>query len=143
MPIAASVLSVLTNYFPSTPRAKCHWKCWRKIQLVDYRKYVTECGPQFSTGMAVSDAALILRCREQNTETAFSTRGSYLGDPVRFRIDLQEPVKEVRRQSMNGRAPFGTHPVDFIGALPDSGRVFIRSVTADGSFKDGTSSSPR
>ena len=38
---------------------------------------------------------------------------------------------------MNGRAPFGTHPVDFIGALPDSGRVFIRSVTADGSFKDG------
>ena len=48
-------------------------------------------------GLVVSDAALILRCREQNTETAFSTRGSYLGDPVRFRIDLQEPVKEVWR----------------------------------------------
>ena len=102
-------------------------------------------GPQFSAGMAVSDAALILRCREQNTEAAFSTRDSYLGDQsvtVRFWIDLQEPVKEVWRSS-NGRAAFATHPVDFIGALPDSGRVFIRAVTADGSNKDGTSSSPR
>ena len=71
-----------------------------------------------------------------NTEAAFSTRDSHLGDQsvtVRFRIDLQEPVKEVWRSSMNGRAAFATHPVDFIGALPDSGRVFIRSVTADGS----------
>jgi hypothetical protein len=87
--------------------------------------------------MAVSVAAIILRCREQNAEAAFSTRDSYLGDPVRFRIDLQEPVKEVWRSSMNGRAAFATHPVDFIGALPDSGRVFIRAVTANESNKDG------
>ena len=89
--------------------------------------------------MAVSVAAIILRCREQNTEAAFSTRDSYLGDKsvtVRFRIDLQEPVKEVWRSSMNGRAAFAPHPVDFIRALPDSGRAFIRALTADGSNKD-------
>ena len=55
---------------------------------------------QFSAGNAVGDTALILRCREQKTEAAFSTQGTYLGDEsvaVRFRIDLQEPVKEVWR----------------------------------------------
>ena len=56
--------------------------------------------------------------------------------PIRFRIDLQEPVKEVWRSSMNGRAAFSQHPVDFIRALPDSGRVFIRAITADGNNKD-------
>jgi hypothetical protein len=64
----------------------------------------------------------------------------FLGDQsvtVHFRIKLQEPVKEVWRSSMNGRAAFATHPVNRIGALPDSGRVFIRAVTAVGSNKDG------
>jgi Type VI secretion system VasI, EvfG, VC_A0118 len=95
--------------------------------------------PQFSAGLVVGDAALILRCREQRTEAAFSTRDTYLGDEtvtVRYRIDLQEPVKEVWRSSMNGRAAFVPHPVDFIRTLPDRGRIFIRAITADGSNKD-------
>jgi hypothetical protein len=99
----------------------------------------TDNSPQFSAGMAVGDAALILRCREQKTEAAFSTRDTYLGEEsvtIRFRIDLQEPVKEVWRSSMNGRAAFSQHPVDFIRALPDSGRVFIRAITADSNNKD-------
>ena len=99
----------------------------------------TDNSPQFSAGNAVGDTALILRCREQKTEAAFSTQDTYLGDEsvtVRFRIDLQEPVKEVWRSSMNGRAAFAPHPVDFIRVLPDSGRVFIRAITADGSNKD-------
>ena len=99
----------------------------------------TDNSPQFSGGMAVGDAALILRCRERKTEAAFSTRDTYLGDEsvtVRFRIDLQEPVKEEWRSSMDGRAAFAPHPVDFIRALPDSGRVFIRALSADGNNKD-------
>jgi hypothetical protein len=99
----------------------------------------TDNSPQFSAGIAVGDAALILRCREQKTEAAFSTRDTYLGDEsvtVRFRIDLQEPVKEVWRSSIDGRAAFAPHPVDFIRALPDSGRVFIRAIPADGNNKD-------
>src|SRR5262249_46097228 len=99
----------------------------------------TDNSPQLSAGNAVGDTALILRCREQKTEAAFSTQDTYLGDEsvtVRFRIDLQEPVKEVWRSSMNGRAAFAPHPADFIRVLPDSGRVFIRAITPDGINKD-------
>jgi hypothetical protein len=95
--------------------------------------------PQFSAGLVVGDAALILRCREERTEAAFSTRDTYLGEEtvtVRYRIDLQAPVKEVWRSSMNGRAAFAPKPEDFIRALPDSGRVFIRTIAADGNNKD-------
>jgi hypothetical protein len=37
---------------------------------------------------------------------------------------------------MNGRAAFAPKPMDFIRALPDSGRVFIRAIAADGTNKD-------
>ena len=62
-------------------------------------KSPTDNSPQISAGLVVGDAAL-LRCREQKTEAAFSTRDTYLGDEsvtVRFRIDLQDPVKEFWR----------------------------------------------
>jgi type VI secretion system protein VasI len=96
-------------------------------------------GARFSAGLVVGDAALILRCQEQKTEAAFSTRDTYLGDEtvaVRYRIDLQEAVKEIWRSSQNGRAAFAPHPVELIRALPDNGRVFIRAIAADGSNKD-------
>jgi len=96
-------------------------------------------GARFSAGLVAGDAALILRCQEQRTEAAFSTRDTYLGEEtvaVRYRIDLQEPVKEIWRSSQNGRAAFAPHPVDLIRALPDGGRVFIRAITADGTSKD-------
>jgi hypothetical protein len=96
-------------------------------------------GARFSAGLVVGDAALILRCQEQKTEAAFSTRDTFLGDEtvaVRYRIDLQEAVKEIWRSSQNGRAAFAPHPVDLIRALPDGGRVFIRAITADGNSKD-------
>ena len=96
-------------------------------------------GARFSAGLVVGDAALILRCQEQKTEAAFSTRDTYLGDEtvtVRYRIDLQEPVKEMWRSSQNGRAAFAPHPVELIRALPDGGRVFIRATAADGNSKD-------
>jgi len=95
--------------------------------------------PQFSAGLVVGDAALILRCREGKTEAAFSTRDTYLGGEnvtVRYRLDQEEPVKELWRSSMNGRAAFAPKAVDFIRALPDNGRVFIRAIAADGSNKD-------
>jgi hypothetical protein len=94
---------------------------------------------QFSAGVVVGDAALILRCREKKTEAAFSTKDTFLGDKavgVRFRIDQREPVKEVWRASMNGYAAFAPNPVDFIRELPEQGRVFIRAVAADGNNKD-------
>jgi hypothetical protein len=96
-------------------------------------------GPQFSAGLVVGDAALILRCREGKAEAAFSTRDSNLGGEkvtVRYRLDQEEPVKEVWRSSVDGRAAFAPKPEDFIRALPDNGRVFIRAIAADGNNKD-------
>ena len=37
---------------------------------------------------------------------------------------------------MNGRAAFAPNSVDFIRALPDNGRIFIRATAADGNNKD-------
>jgi hypothetical protein len=99
----------------------------------------TDDSPQISAAMVVGDAALILRCREQKTEAAYSTRDTYLGDDsvtIRFRIDTHEPLKESWRTSMNNRAAFAPKPEDFLRALPDNGRVFIRALTAGGQTKD-------
>ncbi len=102
-------------------------------------KSPTDDSPEVSAGLVVGDAALILRCREQKTEAAFSTKDTYLGDQpvtIRFRINSQDPIKEIWRPSANGRAAFAPKPEDFIRALPDSGRVFIRALTAAGEIKD-------
>ena len=102
-------------------------------------KSPTDESPQISAGLVVGEAALILRCREQKTEVAFSTKDTYLGDKpviVRFRINSQDPIKEVWRPSTNGLAAFAPKPEEFIRALPDNGRVFIRALTATGENKD-------
>src|ERR1700687_3143488 len=102
-------------------------------------KSPTDDSPQVSAGLVVGDAALILRCREQKTEAAFSTKDTYLGDkPVtmRFRINSEDPIKEIWRPSVDGRAAFAPKPQDFIRALPDSGRVFFRALDAAGETKD-------
>ena len=98
-----------------------------------------ENSPQFSAGLVVGDAALILWCREEKTEAAFSTKDTYLGREnvtVRYRLDQQEPIKEVWRSSMDGRAAFASKAKDFVRALPSNGRVFIRAIAADGNNKD-------
>jgi hypothetical protein len=94
---------------------------------------------QLSAVMVVGDAALILRCKNQTTEAAFSTKNTYLGDQsvtVRYRINSESPIKQVWRSSVDGRAAFAPNPTDFIRTLPDNGRVFIRAIAADGQNKD-------
>ena len=57
----------------------------------------------------VGDNVLILRCKDQITETAFSTQYNYLGYKsvdVELRVNDQNPIKEVWKASMNGRAAF-------------------------------------
>jgi hypothetical protein len=96
-------------------------------------------GDQLSAVMVVGDAALILRCRNQTTEAAFSTKDTYFGDQsvtVRYRINSENPIKQVWRSSMDGHAAFAPNATDFIRTLPDNGRVFIRAITADGQNKD-------
>jgi hypothetical protein len=55
-------------------------------------KSPTNDSEQLGAAMVVGDAALILRCREQTTEVAFSTKNTYLGDQsvtVRYRINSE------------------------------------------------------
>jgi hypothetical protein len=76
-------------------------------------------------------AALILRCQEKKTEVAYSTKDTYLGHKpvtIRFRINSQDPIKEIWRPSMNGheyegadRWVFGTAP----GKSPPCPNSFI------------------
>jgi hypothetical protein len=102
-------------------------------------KSATDDSPQISAGLVVGNAALILRCKEQKTEAAYSTKDTNFGDKpvtVRLRIDSQDPIKEAWRPSINGLAAFAPKPEEFIRALPDSGRVFIRALTAAGENKD-------
>jgi hypothetical protein len=102
-------------------------------------KSPTNNGHQLSAAMVVADAALILRCRDHTTEVAFSTKDIELGDgsvTIRYRINSESPIREIWRSSVDGRAAFAPNPVDFMRSLPDSGRVFIRAITADGQNKD-------
>jgi hypothetical protein len=94
---------------------------------------------QIGGALVMGDAALILRCREQKTEAAYSTKDTDLGNDavtVRIRINSDEPIKEIWRSSANSFAAFAPKPEDFIRALPDAGRVFIRAIKPDGGNKD-------
>ena len=87
------------------------------------------------------DAVLILRCKEQTTEAAYSTAVNYLGYlkvNVEWRINDQSPIKEVWSASMNGRAAFAPDAVAFIQSLPDNAKLSIKTTrSADGRVKEG------
>lgn len=89
----------------------------------------------------VGDVVLILRCKNQITEAAFSTQYNYLGYKsvdVQLRINDQGPIKEVWNSSMNGRAAFAPDPLAFIRSLPDNGKLSIKTIrSTDGKVKEG------
>ena len=83
---------------------------------IDETKSPTDGNPQVVAANLVSDTVLILRCKDQTTEAAFSTQYNYLGYKsvdVELRINDQNPTKEVWKASMNGRAAFAPDAVAF------------------------------
>jgi hypothetical protein len=125
---AAAVLSVAA---PSTMAASG----WSTLES----KSPEDGSSQIGGALVVGDAALVLRCREQNTEAAYSTKETYLGGDavtVRTRINADEPIKQVWQPSANSFAVFAPKPEEFIRSLPDNGRVFIRAITPNGGNKD-------
>ena len=96
--------------------------------------------PQIVAANLVGDTVLILRCKDQSTEAAFSTKYNYLGYKtvdVELRINDQSPIKEVWKASMNGRAAFAPDAVAFFQSLPDNGKLSIRTIRSDGKVKEG------
>jgi predicted peroxiredoxin len=84
-------------------------------------KSSTDDTPQVSAALVVGDAA-----RDLGDDSV----------TIRFRIDANEPLKEVWKSSVNGHAAFAPKPEDFIRALPDNGRVFVRALLPGGQTKD-------
>jgi type VI secretion system VasI family protein len=88
-----------------------------------------------------SDAVLVLRCKDQITEAAYSTQANYLGYQkvdVEWRINDQSPVKQVWNASMNGRAAFAPDAIAFIESLPDNAKLSIKTTrSTDGRVKEG------
>jgi Type VI secretion system VasI, EvfG, VC_A0118 len=89
----------------------------------------------------MSPTVLVLRCKEKKTE-------AYLGKPftlfgsntakVLVRINDGKPIETQWQPSSNGQGVFALAAIQFIRALPDNGKIFIRVTTFDGSTVDGT-----
>ena len=108
---------------------------------VDETKSPTDGSTQVVAANLVGDTVLILRCKEQTTEAAFSTQYNYLGYnsvDVQLRINEQNPIKEVWKASINGRAAFAPDAIAFIQSLPDNGKLSIKTTrSTDGKVKEG------
>ena len=106
---------------------------------IEESKSPTDGSPQIVAANLVGDTVLILRCKDQTTEAAFSTEYNYLGYrsvDVQLRINDQNPIKEVWKASMNGRAAFAPDAFAFMQSLPDNGKVTIRTTRSDGKVKE-------
>jgi hypothetical protein len=82
----------------------------------------TDGGPQVVAANLVGDTVLVLRCKYQTTEAAFSTQYNYLGYKsvdVQLRVNDQNPFKEVWKASINGRAAFAPDAVALIHGRRD------------------------
>jgi hypothetical protein len=108
---------------------------------IDETKSPTNGNPQIVAANLVGDTVLILRCKGQTTEAAFSTQYNYLGYKsvdVQLRINDQNATKEVWKASMNGRAAFAPDAIAFIQSLPDNGKLSIKTTrSTDGKVKEG------
>jgi hypothetical protein len=107
---------------------------------IEEGKSPTNNSPQFIAAKVAGDTVLILRCKEQTTEAAFSTKYNYLGSKsvdVLVQINDEKPTKDVWRASTTGRAAFAPNAVEFIRVLSDDGKLFIRATRFDGKTKDG------
>ena len=108
---------------------------------IEETKSPTDGSPQVVAANLVGDTVLILRCKDQTTEAAFSTQYNYLGYKsvdVQLRIDDRNPIKEVWNASMNGRAAFAPDAIAFIQSLPDNGKLSIKTTrSTDGKVKEG------
>jgi Type VI secretion system VasI, EvfG, VC_A0118 len=106
---------------------------------IEESKSPTDGSRQVVAANLVNDTVLILRCKDQTTEVAFSTRYNYLGSrsvDVTLRINDEKPFKEVWKASIDGRAAFASDPVEFIRMLPDNAKLFVRTSRPDGKIKE-------
>ncbi len=82
---------------PTVTESKMEWS-------VEQRN--AEDGPEVTAAMVAGDTALILRCKDQNTEVAFSTKYNYLGSKsVIFQIGAVSGIKDKIGRACNWPDP--------------------------------------
>jgi hypothetical protein len=129
----SAILLALAPATAQTPNAPMDWS-------IEESKSPPDDSPQVVAAMVSGDTALILRCKEQKKEAAFSTKFNYLGSKsvkVLVRVNDEKPTQDEWRPSATGRAAFAPSAEDFIRALPDNGKLFIRTTRFDGKTKEG------
>jgi len=96
--------------------------------------FVEGSGPPAMTG-------LTLRCKEKKTEVIFAKQFAFFGTTaplkVLMRINDGKPIESQWQPSSNGQGAFAPAAVQFIRALPDDGRLFIRATGSGGTTVDG------
>ena len=97
-------LKCFDGLFGETPRPQNPSKEEQANWSIDETKSPTDGSPQVVAANLVSDTVLILRCKDQTTEAAFSTQYNYLGSrtvDVQLRINDQNPI-EAGLEGVNG-----------------------------------------
>lgn len=86
------------------------------------------------------ESVLVLRCKERKTDAFFAQPFKYLGDNVKvlMRINDGKPIETNWHAANNGQGAFAPAAVQFIGALPDDGRLFLRATGFQGNTIDGS-----
>jgi Type VI secretion system VasI, EvfG, VC_A0118 len=99
-----------------------------------------------------SDARLVLRCKEKETDVMFHKPFAFLGIEesvkVLVRIDGGQPIETMWLPSTNRQGAYAPSAIQFIRALPDKGKLFVRAFgyggnNVDGEFKLGNVSEVR
>jgi len=94
----------------------------------------------------------VLRCKEKDTDVMFTRPSTFVGSgqsiKVLVRIDDGKSIETMWLPSTDGQAVFAPSAIQFIRALPDKGKLFIRAFgyegkNADGEFKLGNVSEVR
>ena len=79
-----------------------------------------------------SDARLVLRCKEKETNVTFYKPFAFLGIgesvKVLVRIDDGQPIETMWLPSANRQAAYAPSAIQFIRALPDKGKLFVRAM---------------
>jgi type VI secretion system (T6SS) VasI/EvfG family protein len=106
---------------------------------IEENKSPTDGNLQVNAANLIGDTVLILRCKDQTTEAAFSTKYNWLGSrsvDVTPRINDEKPFKEVWKASIDGRAAFAPNAVEFIRTLLDNAKLFVKTSRSDGKTKE-------
>jgi len=107
---------------------------------IDQTKSPIDDSPEVSATLMADDAVLVLRCKEHKTEAFFAKQFSFLGSDaikVLVRIGTGAAIQTTWHPSSNGQAAFAPAPVQFIRALPDNAKLFIRTTGFEGKTADG------